>query len=156
MTNIVAGRGSQSRSLELRSPAGTLALSPCSERSWRRARSPRLSPDGESLVLSLLACIEPADKFRLKAISRTPRPQITRHTMQSNFTRNSLKTNDGHPNKVTHKSGGRCSGFSAFRMRRCREFPAFDFPISLFHFPLTIPESCRSRPASDSLSGGII
>src|SRR5271154_6047179 len=37
-----------------------------------------------------------------------PRPatnlsKITRHTMPSNFPANSLKTNDGRPNKVTHK-----------------------------------------------------
>jgi hypothetical protein len=33
--------------------------------------------------------------------------QITRHTMQSKFEANSLKTNDGHPHKVTHFSRGK-------------------------------------------------
>src|SRR5271170_3621427 len=40
--------------------------------------------------------------------AKGPRPatnlsKITRHTMPSKFSANSLKTNDGHPNKVSHK-----------------------------------------------------
>jgi hypothetical protein len=154
MTNIGARSGSRSRSQELRSPGSMPELSPCPERSWRRVSPLRLR--GEFRVLSVLGRTEPAEARQIGAVSRLPLPQITRHTMQSNFTRNSLKTNDGHPNKVTHKSGGQCSGFSAVWMRRRREFPAFDFPFSLFCLPLAIPESRRSRPASDSLSGGII
>jgi hypothetical protein len=102
MISIGAGSGSRSRSLELRSPWIMLGLSPCPERSWQRARPLRLSCQGASLVLSLLACIEPAEALQNGAISPLPPCQITRHTMQSNFTRKSLKTNVGHPNKVTH------------------------------------------------------
>jgi hypothetical protein len=133
MINIGAAGSSRSRSLEQPPPARMLVFSPCPERSWPRVRRLRLSGKGESPVVSPLAYAEPIAapangghfappacpgegkvRFRRtrtaarhnRAISSPLPCQITRHTMQSNFTRMLLKTNDGHPNKVTHKTRG--------------------------------------------------
>jgi len=59
------------------------------------------------------------------------------HTLQSNFTRKSLKTHDGHPKEVTHNSEVQCTGISAVWRRRRREFSNFNFPPSLFRLPET-------------------
>jgi hypothetical protein len=146
MINIGAGSGFRNTSPELRSSARILRFS---------LRSLRLCGEGESLVLSVPARTGPAAAPQIEAISHPRLPQITRHTMQSNFTRKSLKTNDGHPNKVTHflKTGLPVSTVSRVweinprpsRLRRtkCR-------------FSNPIPESRRSRPASDNVPGGII
>jgi hypothetical protein len=161
MINIGAGDSSRSRPLELCSPGRMLGLSPCPERSWRRVRPQRLSREGESPVLSLLACIQPADTLRIKAISRIPLREVTRHKVPSRFSANLLKTNDWHTRYPTQEKGGRPRLFLAQSrsiFQRPGQFSPLlpDFPFSIFHFPLTIPESRRSRPASDSLSGGII
>ncbi len=150
MTNIGAGSGPRSSSLELRPPGIMFGFS------LRPLRLPAVNSRrregcGESLVLSVLRRTKPAAALRVGAVIPLAPRQIKCHTMQSNFTRKSLKTNDGHPKEVTHKSEVQCTGFSAVWMRRRREFSTFDF-----WFSNPLPESRRSRPASDSLSGGII
>jgi hypothetical protein len=161
MINIGAEGSSQSGPLELRSPARTPGLSPCSERSWRRVRPLGFLGEGEFLGLRLIARIEPAEALRNKAVSRIPLGQVTRHCVPSRFDANLLKTNDRRTCYPTLEKGGRPSRF----LTRRRSFfqPSGqlsplrpDFRFSIFHFPVAIPESRRSRPASDSLSGGII
>ena len=186
MISIGARSGPRRRSLELRSPARMLGPSPGPGHFWRSARFPRppactevaaateralnarwREGCGEPIVLSVGLGIGRAQACQIRATSPLSLLQITRHTMQSNFTRKSLKTNDGHPKEVTHKSGVQCPGFSAVWIRRRPEFSPFDFPISRaravfrfsnfdFRFSKPISESRRLRPASDSLSGGTI
>jgi len=158
MINIGARSGPRSRSQELRS-ARMLGLSPCPGRSWRRVSPLRLC--GEFRVLSFLGRTEPAEALRNKAASRLPLPQVTRHTVPSRFDANLLKTNNRRAFYPTLEKGIRPSLSLARRrsiVQRSGQFSPLlqDFPFSNFHFPLSIPESRRSRPASDSLSGGII
>src|ERR1017187_10292969 len=46
-----------------------------------------------------LPCLRRAEALRVGAINHGTQRQIKCHTMQSNFTRKSLKTNDGHPQR---------------------------------------------------------
>ncbi len=102
MISIGAESSPRNMSPEVRSLAKMFGLSPCPERSWRWVRTLHLC--GESRVLSVIACNKGANALQTGAILCLSLRQITRHTMQSNFTRKSLKTNDGHPYKVTYKT----------------------------------------------------
>jgi hypothetical protein len=104
MINIGARSGSRSRSLELRSPVRMLGssqrplrLPACTEvaaATKRALNGRRREGCGESLVLSLLACPEPANALQNKSISRLPLGEVTRHRVPSRFDANLLKTND--------------------------------------------------------------
>jgi|SRR5277367_5199742 len=150
MISIGAGIGSRSSSVELRPHSRILGFSP------RPLRLPALNGrrregcDGQS-VLSVPPCIARAATPRIGAISRLPLCQVTRHCLPSRFDSNVLKTNDGHTCYPSLENGVRPIRFPAGR----RTTPA-SLTTGPFHFPLAIPESRRSRPASDSLSGGII
>jgi len=73
-----------------------------------------------------LPCLRRAEAFRVGAMIPLTQRQIKCHTMPSNFTRKSLKTNDGHPNEVSHFFEGPISrtravfrfSASAFRFRQ--------------------------------------
>jgi hypothetical protein len=160
MISIGAGGGSRGRSLERRSPAGQLAIV-CTEVT---AATGRVCMERASLREQ--ACARVAVGPENGATSNLPPRQITRHTMSSKVCSSLLKTNDGCTRQMTHKTRGvrpACpdEGRGCFRGTTA-EFPDrapsldFKLPGSPFHFPLAIPESRRSRPASDSLSGGTI
>jgi hypothetical protein len=184
MTNIGAGRGSRSRSLELRSSARMLDLSPCPER--RRVRLP--------------ACIEPTGAFASEGHFAPPFAQNYSTHVPSNFRANPLKTNDwcthkvtqffkaGHPvstvsrvweisrsharwpfserlrfsnRKLPLLEGGSTHRKQTTALRSNRKFSrvaprSLATSHSVTSHCTRLPESRRSRPASDSLSGGII
>ncbi len=173
MISIGARSGCRSRSLELRSPTRIFGLSPSPER--RRVRLPACTevaaatehaPNArwregcaEPLVLSVLRRTRRTVTPRTQATSPLSPRQITRHTMQSNFTRKSLKTNDGHPKEVTHFFECLIPDFPLAipTLRHAAErFLATSHSSLATSHCTRLPESRPSRPASDSLSGGTI
>jgi hypothetical protein len=163
MTSIGAANGPRGSSLKLRPPEGMLWLS------QRSLRLPALSAEGcgESPVRLVLAsadvaaatglpCARRAEALLVGAIIHGTQRQIKCHTMPSNFTRKSLKTNDGHPNEVSHFFEGRIS-----RTRAVFRFSIFDFrfssPLPESHIA-AIPGFLATSHSSlaTSLPGGII
>jgi len=160
MISIGARGGSRSSSLELRPPAKIFGFSPRPLRLLALNRH-RREGCGESPVLAVLPRIAHAAALRYGAISRLPSCRVTRHCVPSRFDANLLKTNDRRTCYPSLEKGGRPSLSPAHRrsiFQRSGQFsPSLqDFPFSNFHFPLSIPESRRSRSASDTLPGGII
>src|ERR1022692_4617820 len=92
---------------------------------------PSASPQPWVAALTGLPCLRRAEALRGGAINHGTQRQIKCHTMQSNSTRKSLKTNDGHPNEVSHFFEGPIS-----RTRAVFRFSSFDFRVSS-----PIPES---------------
>ena len=102
MTNIGAGSGPRSSSLELRPPGIMFGFS------LRPLRLPAVNSRrregcGESLVLSVLRRTKPAAALRVGAVIPLAPRQIKCHTMQSNFQCKLLKTKKSGIHEVTHK-----------------------------------------------------
>jgi hypothetical protein len=163
MISIGAADGFRSRSLEVRSPDGVLGLSPCPELFWRRALSPHLPGERPPFSPSPLACPGSIGAPGNRGQIAPPTVQNYSTHVSSNFRSNSLKTNNWRTHQVTHKWRVRSGAFQRSGCAVVLNFPrsiscteASPAARTKCRFSLALPESRRSRPASDSLSGGII
>jgi len=165
MIKIGAGGGSRNRSLELRSPGSMLGLSPCPERSWRRVRLPactgpaaageralnrrRWEGCGEFLIVSPLACTEPAAAPGSESHFTPPAVQNYSTHVPSNFRANLLKTNDWCTHKVTQKRG---SSATVFQRSRFAVIVYFPLSISCTEAPPVAGTKCPSSARHSRIS----